>query len=80
MTSVPVAARLARVFREVFDDDELEIRDETTARDIPDWDSLTHVTLVVRAEAAFGVRFTSAEVSGLTCVGDLRRLLESKLA
>jgi acyl carrier protein len=80
MSTVPVADRLQRVFRDVFDDETLEIRDETTAHDVPDWDSLAHVTLVVSVEKAFGVRFTSAEVSALKCVGDLRRLIEVKAA
>lgn len=72
-------ARLQQVFREVFDDDEIEISDETTARDIPEWDSLAHVSLIVAVETAFKTRFTSAEVNGLKNVGELRRLIERKL-
>lgn len=72
-------ARLQQVFREVFDDEELEIDDSTTARDVPDWDSLAHVSLIVAVESEFKTRFTSAEVNGLKNVGELRRLIESKL-
>lgn len=72
--------RLQRVFRDVFDDDDLVIQDGTTARDIPDWDSLTHVQLIVAAEAEFGVRFQAAEITGLLNVGELRRVIERKLA
>jgi acyl carrier protein len=74
-----VQARLQQVFRETFDDDELVVHDELTAADVPDWDSLAHVSLIVAVEKEFRVRFTSAEVSALKRVGDLRRLVEAKL-
>lgn len=70
--------RLQAVFREVFDDDELKIERETTAEDIADWDSLRHVGLVVNVEVAFGVKFTSLEVAGLSSVGEIIELIEQK--
>lgn len=72
--------RLQQVFRETFDEDDLVIQDSTTAADIPDWDSLAHVTLIVNIEVEFKIRFASAEVSGLKDVGELRAVIESKLA
>jgi acyl carrier protein len=76
MSSLP---RLIQVFREVFDDDTLVVKDETTAQDVPGWDSLTHVSLIVAVESEFGVRFSSGEINGLKNVGELRRLVEQKL-
>jgi len=61
--------RLADVFREVFDDDDLTITRETTARDVDEWDSLMHVTLITRVESEFGVRFSSSEVAALQSAG-----------
>jgi acyl carrier protein len=71
-------ARLTDVFRDVFDDEELVIDRQTTAKDIPGWDSLMHVTLLVNVEKTFGVRFTSSEVAGLKNVGELIDLIGSK--
>lgn len=70
-----VLARLNQVFQDVFDDDELSIRPETTAQDIEGWDSLMHVTLMVNVERAFGIRFTSTEVASLKNVGELVGLI-----
>jgi acyl carrier protein len=67
------------VFREVFEDDALVITRATTAKDVAEWDSLTHVTLLVSLENRFGVRFKSAEVTGLKDVGELFDVL-SRLA
>ena len=71
--------RLQDVFREVFDDDGLEIRDETVAADVADWDSLNHVKLVVAIEESFGVQFSNREIAGWENVGDMRRALAAKL-
>lgn len=72
-------AELAAVFQEVFDDDEVQISRETTAKDISDWDSLMHVTLLIRIERTYGIKFRSSEVAAIKNVGELVDLLESKL-
>ena len=71
-------AKLTTVFRDVFEDDEIEITPQTTAKDILDWDSLRHVTLMLSTEKAFGVRFRSAEVANLKNVGELMDLIARK--
>jgi acyl carrier protein len=70
--------RLTAVFRDVFDDDALELFDEMTAADVEDWDSLSHITLVVACEREFGLRLTPAEVGHLANVGAMLRLLEER--
>lgn len=75
-----VRRRLQQLMRELFDDEDLEIRDDQTAEEIPEWDSLAHVRLIVAVEKEFGVRFTAAEVGDIDTVGALIRLTESKRA
>jgi acyl carrier protein len=60
--------------------DEWEFTDATVASDVPGWDSLSHINLVVAVEKHFGVRFKGVEVLKLKSVGDLQRLVDSKLA
>ncbi|WP_422925769.1 acyl carrier protein [Singulisphaera sp. PoT] len=69
---------LRDVFRNVFDDEDLEISREMTADDIEGWDSVTHVTLVINIEKAFGIKFKSSEVAGLKNIGDLEDLIQSR--
>ena len=73
-----VHRRIREVFREVFDDDEMEIWDEMAAKDVVDWDSLAQVKLIISLEEEFGIKFTTHEVSQMTSVGDLKRALELK--
>lgn len=70
--------RLSEVFRRVFHQPALVLRDELSARDVPGWDSLNHVTLMIEVEGEFGLRFTSAEVQALECVGQLKTLIDRK--
>ncbi len=72
--------RLGELFQEVFDDDELSITRETTARDVVEWDSLMHVNLVLTVERWFEIRFSSSEVAGMSSVGDLIDLIDAKRA
>ena len=53
------------VFREVFGDDRLVLRDEMTANDVDGWDSLTHLNLVIAIEKRFGIKLANAEISRL---------------
>jgi len=70
--------RLNQVFQDVFDDDEMQITRQTTAKDVEGWDSLMHVTLVVNVEKAFKVKFSSSEVASLQNVGDLLDLIDAR--
>ena len=51
-----IVERLNEVFREVFDDETIQISDETVAADIEDWDSLEHINLILAVEKCFGIK------------------------
>ena len=78
MTEQEILAALTQVFRDVFDDDDITLSAETTAEDIPGWDSQAHVNLVVAAETRFGIRFRTAELESLHNVGDFVQLIAAK--
>ena len=56
---------LEEVFRDVFDDQGVTLRDEMTANDIERWDSMTHNNLIIAVERRFRVKFATAELSSL---------------
>ena len=70
--------RLNNVFRDFFDDDDIELDEDTTADDIDDWDSLNHITLMSAVEEEFGVRFTMGEVSGMKNVGEMAEIIKAR--
>jgi acyl carrier protein len=79
-TREALTERLNEVFRDVFDDDAIRIFPEMTARDIDEWDSLKHITLVLAVEKAFSVRLKAAEVGALENVGQMVELLHKRSA
>ena len=59
--------------------DDWDIDDETVASQVPGWDSLSHVTVIAAVEERFGVRFGMRDVFALKKVGDLQRLIDTRL-
>jgi acyl carrier protein len=73
-----IASRLTPIFREVFEKPSLVVTPGTSARDIENWDSLNHVTLIMQVERAFGIRFALGELQDLKDVGALISLIRKK--
>ena len=76
--SQSVLAGLTDIFRSVFEDGTIELSPGMTPDDIPAWDSMTHITLIVEAESRFGVRFDAGEIEQLKSVGELIRQIEAR--
>jgi acyl carrier protein len=75
-----VLDRLNRVFRDVLENDSIELAPNTTAADIEEWDSLSHVQIILAVEQEFKLRLNAGDLSGLENVGAFMALLERKLA
>ena len=71
MSREEVFERLNGVFRDVFDDDSIEVNDTTTADDIEDWDSLEHINLMAAVESEFGIKFSMGQVVTMKNVGEM---------
>lgn len=79
MERTEIFDKLNDIFVDVLDLDEVTLTDSTTADDIEEWDSLSHVQLVVAIEKAFGVKFTSLEIMKWKNVGELVDSIAQKL-
>ncbi len=73
-----VDQRVQRIFREVFENDAMEVGDALSAETHADWDSLAQVKLILGLEEEFGVKFTTAEVTELHSVGSIKQALAAK--
>lgn len=72
--------KIQDIFRDVFDDEELIVADSTSSDDIEEWDSLSHIQLVVAIEKAFGLKLTSKEILSWEDVGEMADAIHAKLA
>jgi acyl carrier protein len=80
MNETAILDRLTEVLRETLDEPEIELKRETTAEDLEDWDSVSNIQLMVAVEQAFGLKLRTGEIAGLRNVGELADVITVRLA
>lgn len=78
MDRTHIVATLTEIFEDVMDIDDVALTDDTTAEDVEEWDSLSHVRLIVAVEREFGIKFSNAEIESFQRVGHLIDAIEAK--
>ncbi len=79
MTKEDVFYGVQEIFRDIFDEDDLNISNSTNSDEIEDWDSLNHINLVSAIEKEFKIKFTLSELVSLKDVGAMVELMVNKL-
>ena len=79
MNRQEIFKKVSDIFKEVLDDENIVISENQGAKDIDEWDSLTHIMLVVETEKTFQLKFLSSEISNWENIGDMITAIESKL-
>jgi acyl carrier protein len=80
MVSSGIFSSVKSIMADVFDIDDMGITLDTSAKDIEEWDSLSHIRLIVAVERKFKIKFKNSEIESLQRVGDLVALIETKTA
>lgn len=78
MSKNEIVEKLTMVFHEVFKDNTIVLRDDMTAVDVENWDSLSHMLMITKVEEEFDIKFKLKELNRLKQVGDLVAIIESK--
>lgn len=73
-----IKEKLQNIFRDVFDEEDIIIFDEMTAKDLEDWDSLMHMNLIIAIEENFNIKFSLDEVVELNNVAEIIKKIEEK--
>jgi len=71
-------SKLQDIFRDIFDNEEIALKRETSPDDIEDWDSLAQVNIVVACEDEFGVKFDLNDIAGIRNAGDILDVIEAR--
>jgi acyl carrier protein len=71
MSNEEILAELNGIFRDVLDNNDITIKLTSTTADVEEWDSITHIQLVVAIEKYFKVKFTALEIQNWKNVGDM---------
>ena len=70
-----ILEKIIEVVRDQLDDYDLELTADTTNSEVPGWDSLAHVRIVIGVEHAFGVRFTAKQIAAISSVGQMVEMI-----
>lgn len=71
-------AEFETLFRDVLENDDIVLTNETTAHDIDEWDSINHIYLVVEIEKHFEIKFSSSEILQWQNVGEMIDSVKAK--
>ncbi len=66
---------IVEIAKDVFGNDSIVLTEQSTAADVEEWDSLTHLSLVNELEEKYDVGFTLDEVTGSKNLGELLNAL-----
>jgi len=78
MNTASIINELKPIFEDLFDEEDLVLTEKTTADEIEDWDSLTHVHLIVLIEKHYNIKFTAPEISNFNEIGDIVKSILAK--
>ena len=73
-----ILASVQEIFRDVLVNEEIVVTPDTTADDIEEWDSLSHIQLIVAIEKSFKIKFTSKEILSWNNVGEMIECIAGK--
>ena len=79
MTREEVLEKLNEVIQDVFDDDSIQITEDTVAADIDGWDSLMHITLIGTVEDEFDIKFAMKDVVSMKNIGQMVDLIMEQI-
>lgn len=79
MNENDILKRIQPIFRDIFDDEDIEVTAETTAADVEDWDSFAQMQIVMGIETMFGIKFSTDEVTEFKNVGDVIKAVISHI-
>ena len=80
VTNETIYERLTPIFRDVFDDDTVTPHPDMTAAEVPAWDSLSNIRLVVAVEEEFGFQFSTGEVTSLNNVAEFVSVIKNYIS
>ena len=78
METEEIKSKLTPIFRDVFSEPSLVVRETMTADEVKKWDSLSHINMIYAVEKAFGVRFSIKDARSMKDVSELIQLIKKK--
>lgn len=79
MSRQDILDKMTEIFRDLFDDESLELTEETSSSDVDGWDSLMNISIISTIEEEFDISFSIKDAAGLKTIGEIMDKIETKL-
>jgi acyl carrier protein len=79
MNDIQILEDVTKIIRDVLELPDLNIKLDTSAEDVDEWDSMTHMQLIAAIEDKYKIRFALGELQTLKNVGDMIQMIRSKI-
>lgn len=79
MEHTEIKGKLTEIFRTVFEDNNLVVKEEMVAGDVKNWDSLSNVLMIDHVEKEFNIKLKLKEIVNFQNVGDLITCIQTHL-
>lgn len=73
-----IRTTLTQIFSDVFKR-EMVLTDDLSAKDVPEWTSLTNMTIIFKIEETFGIKVKLKDLMAWQCVGDMIKTINAKV-
>ena len=72
-------SEIEKIFKDILDNEDIHLTETTSANDIDEWDSLSHIQLIVTIEKHYKIKFNSSEIHAWKNVGQMMESLKNRL-
>jgi acyl carrier protein len=79
MNEQEILQELNLIFAKELNKTDIQLSTDTTAADVPGWDSFTHMMIIDSVEKRFKLKFKLNEVMKFKNVGDMLHCIKAKL-
>ena len=78
MNKTEILQQVENIFKDILEEENITLTEETTANNVDGWDSLTHIQLIVAIEKHFKIKFSSREILSWKNVGEMLDCIQTK--
>lgn len=79
MDKEEILKKVQDIFKDVLEDEDIELSYNTTSNDIEGWDSLNHIVLIVEIEKKFNFKFKLEEMQSFKNIGEICDIILSDI-
>ena len=70
--------KLAKILKESFNANEVELTDDKELMTFSEWDSMAHMFFITKLEEEYAIELTGDEISEMKTVGNIKVIITSK--